>query len=176
MTERKGWRWTQWTLLFALAGVLPLTLSMSETYKRVILDRRAATQGVRGPSPPEQARTMLQTVSYWLNKTVGRPVHMFVTETTVTLFDLYVAFNFGALNGFFAAFPYVFALVYGFDLGEIGLTFLGQAVGSIAGLLIVVLFDKFYYQPTSRRRAPAKMAPEQRLFMAMIGAPLVPVS
>lgn len=106
---------------------------------------------------------------------------MLFTETIVTLFDLYVALNFGLLNAFFPAFPYVFREVYGLSLVSIGLTFLGQAVGSICGFFIVVAFDRYYYQPRSRaikanEKGPKKLAPEQRLWIAMLGAPMLPIS
>lgn len=176
--ERESWRWTQWTILFALVAILALTVTMSETYKKQILKVRAKKLGIPGPS--EHQRTMKETLLFFVQTTIERPMHMLFTETIVTLFDLYVAVNFGILNGFFAAFPYVFEKVYGFNLGSVGLTFLGQAVGSIIGFLIVVAFNKYYYLPKSRelksKDESNKLSPEYRLFVAMLGAPMLPIS
>jgi hypothetical protein len=94
--------------------------------------------------------------------------------------DLYVAINFGILNAFFAAFPDVFHSQYQFNFGSIGLTFLGQVVGSIAGFLIIIIWDHLRYQPLQRNLSqkdpPQKLSPEERLVIAMIGAPLLPIS
>lgn len=146
---------------------------MSETYKKVILGQRAKKRGVEGPDGPNQSTA--ETIKFFARKTVLRPLHMLFTETIVTLFDLYVAIDFGLLNAFFAAFPLVFREEYGFGLGQIGLTFLGQAVGSLVGFCMIVLFDRYFYQPRARE-AKKNLAPEQRLWIAMIGAPMLPIS
>lgn len=166
-------------MLFALTAVMAMTFSMSETYKKQILKQRAKKHRVK-PPPARPKKPFIETLKFWAGKTIKRPLHMLFTETIVTFFDLYIAVNFGLLNGFFAAFPYVFERVYGFDLGSVGLTFLGQAVGSIIGFLIVIYFDRYFYQPASRRckekDSAAKLPPEQRLYMAMMGAPMLPIS
>lgn len=70
--------------------------------------------------------------------------------------------------------------VYGFDLGSAGLTFLGQAVGSIIGFLIVVAFHKYYYLPTNRELKKSdeskKLSSDYQLFVGMLGAPMLPIS
>lgn len=179
VVEGESWRWTQWVILFALAWIFAITLGMSETYKKVILLKRAKALDIEGPGG-EQGSTF-DTIKFFVRKTVLRPLHMLCTETIVTLFDLYVAIDFGLLNAFFAAFPLVFREEYGFDLGQIGLTFLGQAVGSLAGFFMIVLFDRFFYQPRwhaakEQKKGFAKLPPEQRLWIAMLGAPMLPIS
>lgn len=49
----------------------------------------------------------------------------------VALFSIYVAFNMGLVNCFFAAFPYVFKEQYNFAFGSVALSFLGLAVGCV---------------------------------------------
>lgn len=107
---------------------------MSETYKRVN-DRRVSSKG---------AESTTETVTSTLNadffkRVLLRPLHMLGTEIIVLLLDLYIAVNFGLLNGFFAAFPYVFETQYEFRVQEVGLTFLGQAVGSLLGASAAVV-------------------------------------
>lgn len=101
----KGWPWTQWVICFGIVITFAITLGMSETYKKTILLQRAKRLGIPGPEAPD--RTFGQTVKFFATKTVTRPVHMLLTEPIVGLFDLYVAFNFGLLNAFFAAFSWV---------------------------------------------------------------------
>ncbi|KAK3059871.1 hypothetical protein LTS18_009875, partial [Coniosporium uncinatum] len=178
VTVTEGWRWTQWVILFGLAFVLAITLGMSETYKKVILKKRARKLGIEGP--PEPDRTTAETVKFFATKTIERPMHMLFTEPIVTLFDIYVAFNFGLLNAFFAAFSWVFENVYGFGIGVTGLTYLGQAIGSIVGFFVILAVYQFYWVPHARRLKKedggAKMAPEERLYIAMAGAVMLPVS
>lgn len=178
IVEGESWRWTQWVILFALAGIFAITLGMSETYKKVVLINRAKSLGIEGPG---EDRSTAETIKFFIRKTVLRPLHMLCTETIVTLFDLYVAINFGLLNAFFPAFPLVFRETYDFGLGQIGLTFLGQAAGSLIGFCMIVAFDKYSYQPRWRaakeqKEGKAKLPPEQRLWIAMVGAPLLPIS
>jgi len=179
VVEKRGWRWTQWTILFGLVIVLTTTLGMSETYKKCILQSRAKKLGI--PGPPEPQRSKKETIKFFATKTVARPMHMLFTEPIVTLFDAYVAFNFGLLNAFFAAFTWVFENVYGFDVASAGLTYLGQAAGSLVGLAIMLYVYHFIWAKESQRikqeeGKSAKMAPEKRLIIAKLGAPLLPIS
>ena len=176
VTVNRNWRWTQWVLLMGLAIVFAITLGMSETYKKVILQHRAKKLGI--PGPPGQEGTITQQVKFFATKTIVRPLHMLCTEPIVTLFDIYVAFNFGLLNAFFAAFSWVFENVYGFRLGPTGLTYLGQTVGSMVGLAIMLYVYKYTWAPqTQRLKAEGqKVPPERRLIIAKLGAPLIPIS
>lgn len=106
---------------------------------------------------------------------------MLFTEPIVTFFDVYIAFNFGLLDAFFAAFSYVFETVYGFDIGSTRLTFLGQAVGSFIGLIIMLCIYRFYWTKEAHHKAKktevnGKMSPDKRLVIAMMGASLIPIS
>jgi hypothetical protein len=183
--------------LFGLAVAFALTIPMSESYKTVLLKRRAKSLGIQ--PPPDARTTMSQNVRFFVTKTIARPMSMMFTEPIVALFDIYNAFNFGLLNSFFAAFSWVwvylpdfnadlrgwclfdsFANVYGFGIDSAGLTYLGQAVGSIAGLLIVLYVYKSYWAKKSLKAKEgdltANMVPEERLIIAKIGAPMFPIS
>lgn len=45
--EHKGWRWTMWDSLFISGAVLPFTIFLPETYRPIILVRRAEKRGVK---------------------------------------------------------------------------------------------------------------------------------
>jgi hypothetical protein len=112
--------------------------------------------------------------------TIGRPVHMIFTEPIVAAFGIYVAFNFAILYGFFAAFPAVFERIYGFNTGQSGLVFLAIAVGNIIAYLLFILIDRLTFRPmilAAKPKANGNLAPpEVRLYAAMIGAILLPIS
>lgn len=105
VTEGENWRWTQWVILFGMVVAFVLTCFTSESYKTVILRKRAKHLGIE--PPPDSKTTLLASVRFFVTKTITRPIYMMCTEPIVTFFDIYNAFNFGLLNAFFAAFSWV---------------------------------------------------------------------
>jgi uncharacterized membrane protein HdeD (DUF308 family) len=87
---------------------------------------------------------------------------------------LYVAFNFAVIFTFFASLPYVFGLVYGFDRGDTGMVFLAVGLGCTLAVPTVILLDRVIYQ-REWKHSPGKVAPEQRLWAAILGAIGIPV-
>ncbi|EME41322.1 hypothetical protein DOTSEDRAFT_81674 [Dothistroma septosporum NZE10] len=178
VTEKRNWRWTQWVILFGIAIVLAITLGAKETYKDTILKSRARRLGIKGP--PEPQRTPIEYFKYFAKKTIVRPLHMTATEPIVLFWNIYTAFLFGLLNAFFAAFSYVFKTTYDFGLGSVGLTYLGQAVGSVAGLTIIVFISEtIWAKELAKIRETdltATLPTEKKLILAKLGAPLLPAS
>lgn len=101
---------------------------------------------------------------------------MFCVEPVVASFTSYVAINFGMLYSFFAAFPYVFETQYSFNLGQVGLTFLGLGVGVVIGCALIIVLARTVYQRQKAKASDGKVPPEARLYIAMIGSILLPVS
>lgn len=104
---------------------------------------------------------------------------MLCTEPIVAFLSLYVAFNFSVLFSFFAAFPYVFRTVYGFDTEQSGLVFLAIGIGCFLAIITVLFCDTFLYQPlVTKSHEEGKsgvVAPEYRLYPAMLGSFGLPV-
>jgi len=176
VTVRKGWRWTQWTLIFFAILAIILTIVSQETYKKVILLRRAKRLGVPlPPGPPAAAK-----IKFLINVTLTRPLHMLFTEPIVGFMSLYTGFNFSVLFAFFAAFPYVYRTVYHFTIEQVGLVFLAVGLGVLLSLATVVLCDKFFYQPRVRASLTQGkngfVPPEYRLFPALFGCFGMPIS
>ena len=177
VVEKKGWPWTQWTLLFFVAASMLFSVGMKETYKKTLLERRAKRQGIAlqktGPKGVE-------ALKFLLTVTLFRPLRMLVIEPIVTFFSLYVAFNMAVVFGFFEAFPIVFAGVYHFDSGETGLTFLSLGLGCCLGVITFVVVDRLtyqkHYQASLREGREGAVLPEYRLFAGMIGSIVLPIS
>ena len=175
VVQAKGWRWTQWVLLFFAIVFFAPVFFMSESYEKEILKRRAKR---RGMSTPGTEKTLIQATSFFVRAMLTRPVKMMFTEPIVGLFSLYVAINFATLYSFFAAFPLVFGETYNFDLGSTGLSFLGLGVGVLCATAVMTLIDGHFYrrsfvQATARGET---LAPERRLCIAMVGSIFLPVS
>lgn len=176
--QAKGWRWTQWPILFIGLASLVFGLAQDETYKKIILQKRAKKLGL--PPPPNPLPPGLARIKFILFVTLLRPVRMLVTEPIVGYFSMYTAFNFSVLFGFFDAFPLVFQGIYGFNTGESGLSFLGIGLGCVLATGVFIFVDHITYKKKTRAaRARGDMAhlePEQRLYAAMIGSTLLPIS
>ena len=144
----------------------------------MILQRRARQLGI--PPPPSPLPEGFAKIKFLLVMTVWRPLHMLFTEPIVIAFGIYVAFNFAILYGFFAAFPAVFEGIYGFNTGESGLVFLAIAVGNVVGYAAFVFIDRLTFRPlvlaAKERQDTGAIPPEARLYSALIGAFLLPIS
>ncbi|KUJ18013.1 MFS multidrug transporter-like protein, partial [Mollisia scopiformis] len=177
VTVRKGWRWTEWTIIFFAIFSFLLTLFASETYKKTLLARRSKARGL--PPPPSPFPSAAAKLKFMFTVTLLRPLHMLFTEPIVAFFSIYVAFNFAVLFSFFAAFPYVFESVYGFDTEQSGLVFLAIGIGSALAVPTVIACDVYLYQPHVRKAKEnggnGAVAPEYRLYPAMMGSFGLPI-
>ena len=169
--QQRGWRFTQWVTLLVEGVSLLLALAMSESHKTTLLKRRSRKLSIAPPKPTMPEGTA--AVKMALVLTIARPLHMLVTEPIVGLFSLYVAFNFSLLYAYFDAYPIVFETVYGFDIEQVGLAWLGVLLGCTLGIMIFISMDHWtYYRPLMAARArdgKATVAPERRLYPAMVG-------
>ncbi|KAK3709115.1 hypothetical protein LTR37_011094 [Vermiconidia calcicola] len=156
--QYKGWRWTQWCTIFI--GIFALALKL----------------GIPGPpKPPVKGWAYVKLL---VTITLVRPVHMLLTEPIVIFLSLYNSFTFSVLFAFFAAYPYTFQLVYDFETWEYGLTFLGILVGVLLAVLTAIVVDRTVYIPIYKQvlaQGKTAVAPEHRLYIAMVGAFGIPI-
>jgi len=125
--------------------------------------------------PPEPELAPKEAVKLLLTIVLFRPVRMLVSEPIVLCYSIYNAFTFSVLFAFFEAYPYVFIGVYGFDIKEYSLTFLGIGVGVVLGALAAVLVDRLVYQRIIRNGQSSDSSPEHRLYIGMIGDLCLPI-
>ncbi|EXJ60034.1 hypothetical protein A1O7_04183 [Cladophialophora yegresii CBS 114405] len=180
---KKGWRWTQWLILFWGVLAYAVSLPQKETYKKIILKNRAKKLGL--PPAPDPLPSGMSKFRFILIVTLMRPMRMLFTESIVAFFSIYTAFNFSILFGFFAAFPIVFESpfpeiqIYYFNTGEEGLVFLALGLGvAVATMLFILVNNLIYKKKTMQRQMRGDLSPlppEERLHCAMIGSFLLPL-
>ena len=163
---QRGWRWTQWTLLFLAAVSFLLTLVTEETNHEII-QRKMKSSGSR---TQEKSASSSNQLRHFVTIALLRPLQMLFTEPIVSLTCLYVSAGFGTLFSFFAGVPYSFGLVYGFSLKQSGLVFLSIVIGCLLGLVTILVCDVLLYRKELAKRAPGPMPPEYRLYPAMFGS------
>ncbi|KAK8190240.1 major facilitator superfamily domain-containing protein [Phyllosticta capitalensis] len=176
VVEHKGWRWTQWTIIFGSIAVLLMTICLPETYEKTILKRRAKKRGL--PEPPKELEGAA-AIKFLFTVTLIRPLHMLIFEPIVTFISIYVAFCFAVLFAFFEAYPIVFGRIYNMSLSSTGLTFLGISLGVLLATFAAIWVDEKWYQPQRQLALAAgkrQAAPEHRLYIAMIGSLGMPIA
>ncbi len=104
----------------------------------------------------------------------------------------YTSYSFAMVFSFFGSYAYVYTVVYRFDSKQIGLCYIAVVVGAylrggcnpsadtdiLPGFLFAVvtfgIFDAIKYRPEVAR-TNGRVAPEHRLYSALVGCWLVPI-
>ncbi|KAJ7607992.1 MFS general substrate transporter [Mycena polygramma] len=166
-----GWRWIQW--FHTIAGGLCIVLTiivLKETRTGVLLTRkakklRAETGDLRYRSKAEDELPSMKQL-LWVSAT--RPLILLLTEPTVIVFSIWIAFAWGIMYSMFESILPVFHDLYGFNQGQLGLTFIGMTVGAFLG------FGTNLYQETLYRKYFPSRGPEARLYAACAAAAMFP--
>jgi hypothetical protein len=184
LSEAKDFRWLEWVILFMVAFNCLYFLPQPETYKQIILQKRrlrASQQQPNDTPPPSQPQQPLKPTlpsAALIQRMLLKPLKMLFTESIVLFMTIYMAFNFAVFYSLFAAFPYIFTQTAAYHLPPThqGLTFLSIALGCVLGFLLVVLIDRRTYPALETKHGVGAVPPEYRLYGAMVGCALNPVS
>jgi hypothetical protein len=175
-------RWSFYVLIIWAGLMLALLIFfVPETYHPVVLRRKAIkmrneTGDDRWHAPIENMdRSILQTII----RSCYRPFMLLTLEPMVLNLCLYSAILLGVLYLFFGAFILVFKNNHGFELWQIGLTFLGMLAGMLIAISTDPLWHKNYVRLVRKREEaggePSGSEPEFRLPPAIAGGLLVPI-
>ena len=156
-----------------IAFVYLYCLPQPETYKKIILQKRRRKDAQPNPFSPLNVTLPSSSV---VQRIILKPFQMLFVESIVLFMTVYMAFNFAVFYSFFAAFPYVFRVQYGFTSSQQGLTFISIALGCVIGFLAVVLIDRRTYPRLEEKYGVGVVPPEYRLYGAMVGCALNPIS
>lgn len=163
------WRWTFY-LSAILLGACLITLLNPETFAPAITRQQIRREG-KEPESSGSFTTILRTAT-------GRALHMILVEPIVRYSTIMSGIYQAALYCFYVAFPVAFKSVYGFTDYHTGLAFLSLFIGSILGLVAIMILDRLKYRPAVAlaERRGGIILPEKRLYPAMLGCVLMPVS
>ncbi|KAI6813277.1 MFS general substrate transporter [Hortaea werneckii] len=174
----EGWRWAMWELLW-LAGpiFLVMLLFLPETSAANILLRRAerlrkltGDERLLAQSEIDQANLRPKDVAF---EALVRPMQLIVMDPAIGFTAGYVALCYGIYYSFFEAFPLVYIDRYGFNLGQMGLTFLSIIIGVVISIAIYYAYIYKVVEPEIRKFGLG--APERRLLPAIPASLLMPI-
>lgn len=175
-----GWRWTIWELLWLSGlGLCILLVTLPETsgatilyYKAKRLRKITGNQELRSESEIMQQE---MTGAEIAKTSLLFPFVLCFTEPIVFLLNLYIALVYGILYIFFEAFAVVFIEIYGFNEGELGLSFFGVFIGAMLALLGFEIYLKLHLEKKFDDAEDGMIEPEARLPPAFIGAICIPI-
>ncbi|GAA5871883.1 hypothetical protein JCM3774_000717 [Rhodotorula dairenensis] len=168
---KKGWRWIEWVqMMFAGIMAVLIILFTRETRGSVILSRRARKMRKETGDPRYQCRSDAERASLavLIRVSMTRPLYLLGTEAIVFFFSLWAGFSWGVLYLLVEALPLIFSDVYGFNQGEVGLTFYSVVIASLIG------FGANVYQERLYRKHVARRGPEARLYASLVGGLVFP--
>lgn len=105
--------------------------------------------------------------------TLVRPFTLNFREPIVFLLNLYIALIYGLLYIWFESFPIVFEGIYGFNLGQQGLAYLGILVGAL--LVLIPFFIYLRVVQEKQFNVNGEIQPEKRLPPACVGGFCIPI-
>lgn len=179
-----SWRWTEWTTLIMVSLVLLIVLLfMPETFAPVLLRWKAQHLRVATGDARYKAPVEIKGSSFWVKMKVAiaRPFILGLTEPIVIIFSLYFAIIFIILFGFVPGYDFIFKDTYNLSQGITGVLFLGIGVGlGFATALVHVVHlwgnRKIKKLQEAYPGSTVKLPPEHRLWLAMLGAPGIPIA
>ena len=183
--QNAGWKWIFWVLMIITGTFwVVLVLTIPETRHTIILQKK--TQRLRRQMRSENLKAAESITDANADErkglhqlfaiTLTRPFDFLFTEPITFFAAAYNGFLYGLVYLFNEAFPLVFGPEkgHGFKTGAQGLSFLGLTIGPIIAFLFYPLQERYYLQRVAAN--DGKGVPEARMWMARLGALLIPLS
>ncbi|KAF7903893.1 hypothetical protein EAF00_001227 [Botryotinia globosa] len=165
-----SWRWEFWVSAILFSGSTIFAYLLPETYQPQILRRRAeARMGVI---------TTRATLTRLVLTSLGRPLHMLLVEPTVFPTGLVMAITQSVVFSYLVSYANLFEKTYQQTPYEVGMAFCPLIIGSVTALPTIAIFDRLFYRKPRNEaiRTGTKVAPEKRLYPAMLGSITLPIS
>ncbi|WYZ37772.1 hypothetical protein EsH8_II_001278 [Colletotrichum jinshuiense] len=177
-----NWRWTYYVMIiWAFALLVAIVVFVPETYHPIVLRNKA--RKMRKETGDERWKAPVEKSTKSVSKTIAlslmRPFQLLFFEPMVLNLCIFSAILLGILYLFFGAFPLVFTTIHGFNLWQVGLTFLGI----LTGMFVAGASDPLWHHIRSRLIANLEKEtgvenasePEFRLPPVIFGAFLCPI-
>ncbi|ORY82557.1 major facilitator superfamily domain-containing protein [Protomyces lactucae-debilis] len=169
-----SWRWTIWELLWLSGfGLAVLFFFLPETSGDCILlwkaKRLRKLTGNNNLQSEGEIKQKQMTFSQVASMSLLQPITLTVRDPMVFLLGLYISIVYGILYIFLESFPIVYGEMYGFNNGEVGLTFLGLFVGAVLAIIGYEIYVVKKLHKEFDNSPDGTIEPERRLVVAMVG-------
>lgn len=177
-----SWRWTEWTDMSLAAVVLLFVVTTQrETFAPRFLQwkakhLRAITADERYQSEAGLAR--VPSLLRW-KAVLALPFRVTAKEPILILLTLWLTLIWVIMFTFLSGYEHLFGGNHNTTEGETGLCFIGIAIGlllSSSTVPLVALRIRHDLHQARRGSAEGDLAPESRLWYALISAPAVPIA
>ncbi|KAG9249800.1 CefM protein [Emericellopsis atlantica] len=173
VTELKGWRWVFWIVAIqGAATTLLFFIVVPETYPPVILQRKV--NRLRRETGNNSLKSSLSddlSQRERILRCIRRPFILLFRSPIVLLFSIFIAIVYSYQFLLFVTIPTVFGEIYDFSIGEIGLAYLGIAIGLLIGNMIFGFASDRLLSRMSQGKSPK---PEFRLPLMIPAALCIP--
>lgn len=120
-----------------------------------------------------------RSVAHAIGNSLLRPFQLLILEPVCFCLCIFAALLHGILYLFFDAFPLVFVNNHGFNLWQVGLSFLGIGLGMILAVFMNPVWNnarnRLVHKKERETGIQGASEPEFRLPAAMVGSLIVPV-
>jgi DHA1 family multidrug resistance protein-like MFS transporter len=163
--------WLNGPIFLALFFFLPETSSANILLRRAQrLRKLTGIQNLKSQSEIDQAKMTPSDVAI---EALWRPFQLMLLDPSIAFTAVYTAIIYGIFYSFFEAFPLVYNEMYGFNLGELGLTFLSVTIGVVISIAWYWWYIYYVVEPDIKLNGLG--APERRLIPALFVTFLVPI-
>lgn len=176
INQHMNYRWTFY-IMAIWSGVMCVLVFVfvPETYEPVLLRKKAerlrkTTGDGRWYAPIEKSEISLFLSIVLSSK---RPILLIFKDNMTMVLCFFSGFTLAIVYMFFVAFPYIFRTVYGFNLEEQGISFLGLILGLGLTALISPPIVAHYHEKLIARNKCYKT--EYRFLPLMVGVFVVPI-
>ncbi|KAI9809338.1 MAG: hypothetical protein M1825_002630 [Sarcosagium campestre] len=174
----QGWRWSLWEILWCSGPIfIMMFVGLPETSSPNILIRRAKRLRKLTGNPNIKSQSEINETNMNATEIVidylYKPFQMMFLDPAVGFTDFYTSLVYGIYYSFFEAFPIVYIEGYGFNFGEMGLTFLCITVATGIAIPSYVAYLYWVVEPDMKKNGLG--APEKRLIPALFTCLLIPV-
>ncbi|KAH3668812.1 hypothetical protein OGAPHI_002567 [Ogataea philodendri] len=173
---KQKYMWTFYSLLIFSAFLFVLmVIVIPETYVPILTKRKAKAlrleTGIDDYYAPleHSANSLIHTIL----KAPQRPLSVLLFDPMMSVLCFYSGLVLGIVYLFFFSVPYTFHKVWGFNVAEQGLAFLGMTVGMVASSAVSPYFGTIYHKLSEKHGRPE---PEYRFPPLIVGGMLAPAS
>nr|POE75795.1 putative transporter spbpb2b2.16c [Quercus suber] len=178
LLSKVGWEWVFWFMAI-VAGLLVIFFYFFcyETNAAVILQQRKTQLEKENPDVTYTIKGANDaSVAQKIAKNSTKAVRILISQPVVLTMSTYQALTFATMYSLYSQFTTIFSSApYNFSTIQVGLTYLGPAIGfMITAIFIVAYIDPLYNYLAKRNNTDGM--PEYRLPLANLGAVLLPIS